>query len=210
MISNHSQHPNLIAAYESALDFIINQGINCLPVDPFALCDKNGWKTISVNDFCEKHNYDHDFMLQHVIMSDYGAAIHFKKYDYYTIVYNERFDANTIRWTIAHEIAHIVLGHFNSTAHIIMDGTLSKEEYTSCELEAEWFTRALLAPPPVLAALGRKRADQICELCGMAPQHAGKSSLFIHGPWSMMRKDPARERKVARQFSEFIRHTKKL
>jgi Zn-dependent peptidase ImmA (M78 family) len=54
----------------------------------------------------------------------------------YIILYNDEMDSNRIRFTIAHEIGHIVLGH----------------EY-SCEeteSEADYFARNLLVPMGIL------------------------------------------------------------
>lgn len=208
MISNH-ERPNLLAAYEAALQFILEQGIHSLPVEPFSICEKNGWKLIPVNEFCAQRGYDPELMLSSVIMSDYGAAIHTVANNSYCIVYNDKHDDETIRWIICHEIAHIILGHFNSTAHIISKGVLSPDEYVRCEQEAEWFTRTLFAPPPVLAAIGSTKSTQISELCAISDECAGRAMLFLRGPWGIMEKNLDLERKVLRQFSEFIRNKKK-
>lgn len=205
MTSNDNPNHHLARTYEEAMLFILKQGINSLPVDPFELCEKNGWKTISVKEFCKKHDYDEEFMLSNVIMSDYGAAIHFKQYGYFCIVYNDAHDDEVVRWTITHEIGHIVLGHFDSTANIIMKGTLSPDEYTRCEVESEWFARAVLAPPPVLNAINRKKSTQIEQLCGLSRERAGMSALFLRGPWVMMEKDADMEKRILRQFHQYIK-----
>lgn len=70
----------------------------------------------------------------------------------YVIVYDERIEsAQRIRWTLAHEIGHIVLGHltcFEGTS--LARSGLTTAEYGVLEVEAHQFAAELLAPQTIV------------------------------------------------------------
>lgn len=70
--------------------------------------------------------------------SEYGFSI--KKNGKRIIYYNEKMPLSCIRFTLAHEIAHAVLGH-------------QDEDDQAAEREANCFARNLLCPVPVSDAL---------------------------------------------------------
>lgn len=92
----------------------------------------------------------------------------------YLVVYDDRVENyQRVRWTIAHEIGHIVLGHlvsFDATA--LCRGTLTKAEYKVLEREADTFAVNLLAPMTIINRLPsiQTRADfmKLCDLSGEA------------------------------------------
>lgn len=67
------------------------------------------------------------------------------------------------RWTLAHELGHILLGHAGESAE-----RLSEE----CERQADIFAAELLAPLSVLHFCGVSSAEEIARLCGMSEQAA--------------------------------------
>lgn len=69
--------------------------------------------------------------------------------DEYIIVYNPDITENVverIRFSIAHEIGHILLNHFDAGDSILMRGGLSETKYKILEDEANKFAQELLAP----------------------------------------------------------------
>lgn len=67
----------------------------------------------------------------------------------FIIVYNSDLSANIperIRFTLAHEIGHIVMNHFDNGDLILRRGGLSEKKYRKLEIEAETFAQELLAP----------------------------------------------------------------
>lgn len=67
----------------------------------------------------------------------------------FIIVYNPDLSVNIperIRFTLAHEIGHIVMEHFKDGDMILRRGGLSEEKYKILEIEAETFAQELLAP----------------------------------------------------------------
>lgn len=90
--------------------------------------------------------------------------------DDYLIVYDERVDnSQRIRWTLAHEIGHIVLGHlvqFDATA--LNRRGLMPAEHGVLEVEAHWFASELLAPKTIIRRFDFKDNPQgiglICDI----------------------------------------------
>ena len=70
----------------------------------------------------------------------------------FIIAYDERVgNQQRIRWTLAHEIGHIVLGHlvhFEATA--LNRRGLTEKQYGALEVEAHWFAAELLSPKIVI------------------------------------------------------------
>jgi len=71
----------------------------------------------------------------------------------YLIVYDDRVDnPQRIRWTLAHEIGHIIMGHlleFDATA--LNRRGLTEKEHGVLEVEAHWFAAELLAPETIIS-----------------------------------------------------------
>ncbi|MBQ9947377.1 MAG: ImmA/IrrE family metallo-endopeptidase [Oscillospiraceae bacterium] len=68
------------------------------------------------------------------------------------------------RWTLAHELAHILLGHIENS------GTAPLSEV--CEREADCFAAELLAPMDVLQFCAVSSPQEIARLCGLSLQAA--------------------------------------
>jgi len=92
----------------------------------------------------------------------------------YVIVYDERVEnSQRIRWTLAHEIGHIVLGHldhFEATA--LNRSGLTDKQYGVLEVEAHWFAAELLAPKIVIKHFNyhdcREKLSLLCDISGEA------------------------------------------
>ncbi|MCD8148869.1 MAG: ImmA/IrrE family metallo-endopeptidase [Clostridiales bacterium] len=94
----------------------------------------------------------------------------------YLIVYDDRIEFESyqrVRWTLAHEIGHIILGHlvsFEATA--LCSGSLTEKEYKVLEREADTFAVNLLAPMTIIKRLPaiKTKADfmSLCNLSGEA------------------------------------------
>lgn len=87
----------------------------------------------------------------------------------YMIVYDDSYTNGRLRWTIAHEIGHIILGHlidFEETA--LNRGGLSKKQYGVLEVEAHWFAEAILAPNAILSLFDIRSAQEIAFLCDIS------------------------------------------
>ena len=79
----------------------------------------------------------------------------------YMILYNSEQTPQRIRWTISHELGHIMLNHFRG---VCAD--------TNKEAAANYFARELLLPLAVLDRLGARSAEEIAELCNVSLEAA--------------------------------------
>lgn len=78
--------------------------------------------------------------------SDDGATVA-SKYGTYIIYYNEVKSRERYRFTIAHEMGHIFMGHFDSCGTSLgLNFKMNNDEYQYLENEANCFARNLLCP----------------------------------------------------------------
>lgn len=88
----------------------------------------------------------------------------------YIIYYNDRganqLSSNRYRWSIAHELGHIVLDHHKKHKESkIFRSTISKGVYKTLEAEADMFAAYLLVPHIVLHCFGIQDNTEIASLC---------------------------------------------
>lgn len=83
--------------------------------------------------------------------SDLGAIARKPEKNQYVIYYNDTLcNSRLDRFTIAHELGHFFLGHFDLiTENILNRGGFSAEQYKAIENEANCFARNLLTPIPL-------------------------------------------------------------
>lgn len=108
-----------------ACEVLMDYGINKFPIDVFELAKKMNIKTLKYSGL--------DFDERSVLLNGSDDGMSWKYNNQIYIAYNDLRIKTRIRFTIAHEIGHIVLGH-----------TESNEENES---EADFFARNLLVPP---------------------------------------------------------------
>lgn len=82
------------------------------------------------------------------------------------IVYNDKSTRQRNRFTVAHELGHIFLGHELEKRNQ-MTQTFIKSE-TNAEQEANIFASRLLAPACVLWSLGLRNSDEIASVCDIS------------------------------------------
>lgn len=72
-------------------------------------------------------------------------------------------------YTIAHELGHIILGHFIEFENTALErGGLTKNEYAILEREAEIFAAELLMPMPILKRFKINSSAHIITLCNVS------------------------------------------
>lgn len=128
------------------------------------------------------------------------------------IFYDETLLPRTrIRFTLAHELGHFLLGHELKT--IMSDGgsvsfteeNIVKKRKNPVESEADMFALRLLAPSCVLWSLNITEADDITALCGIclpeAKQRAKRMKVLYQRDKFLQ---DEKEKKVYEQFKPFI------
>lgn len=152
------QYQNYQKSRDLVWRVLIKQNISSLPV--------------KVGDICKA---------MHIRVISYGTGReHINNFDIYarpesndgftyqnTIFYNEQCTVARQRFTVAHELGHILLHNGN--------GLYNREPQVKdnpIEQEANVFASRLLAPACVLWGLGVTNAEQIAELCNISMQSA--------------------------------------
>lgn len=109
-----------------------------------------------------------------------------------------------LRWTIMHEIAHIVLGHI-SKSRWFERSKRSSSEREWIEREADSFTQRVLCPAIVLHELHAVDAYRIARLCGISRTAAAyQARRMVRLEELHMFYASPQEQKIAMQFRDFI------
>ena len=143
--------PRFSFATRRAYELLIEFNICSFPVDPREIIKLfSNWYLVGYHEL--KTNMDVEDPLNLSKEKAEGKTVKIRGSNNYLILYDEQVDQETrIRWTLAHEIGHIVLGHlvhFEATA--LNRRGLTQREYGVLEVEAHWFTAVLLAPKPII------------------------------------------------------------
>lgn len=188
-----------------AWKILIKYGINKLPIKTSSLC-----KSIGIN----LYSYSTGIKL----ITLYNLHNHTQGNDgfstvinnSYVIFYNEKTSISRLRFTIAHELGHIVLGHLktNNLAcrnHVSLNNIGDIETANSLESAANIFARDLLMPATVLSAFNIRTSGEIMNLCDVSYQSAviRAKRMEILYKRDMFNKHPL-EKRVRKQFASFI------
>lgn len=128
------------------------------------------------------------------------------------IFVNTLCSKNRQRFTVAHELGHIVLGHVGKYTLVNREPSANDNPI---EAEANVFASRLLAPACVLHEIGVKSPQEISELCGISLQSAQirfqrfleleeRNAKFLAEKGVGCYYLSPLERQVAKQFKNFI------
>lgn len=177
------------AAWQCLIDFDICK----LPVDVIKIAKSLGVKVVK-NSIAKR------------LKSGESGATVIQNEQWY-IVYDDTQIKQRCRFTIAHELGHILLGHTLTSSRYTRTFDTSKPEE---ETEADMFSARLLAPACVLWALDLHTPTDIAQLCGISHSAAENRSARME---ILYRRNKflahPLERQVYRNFEEFINKQKK-
>lgn len=139
---------------DAAWRCLIDNNINSLPVSVTSIAKK-------YNIFVRKYSQLNDNQLLSGTESGTTLFINGK----FFIIYKDSELKQRCRFTIAHEIGHIVLGHPLVNNKIARKFDVSKPEI---EIEADIFASRLLAPACVLWGLDLHEPEEIAEICNIS------------------------------------------
>lgn len=196
--------PDFYFATKRAYEFLIELDITSLPVDPFKIIDKfdNNWHILSWTELKRAKNIDDPFDLKKDNAEAKTKII--RGTDDYLIVYDDTINSpERIRWTIAHEIGHIVLGHLvNYEVTALNRRGLTKDQYGVLETEAHWFAEGILAPNHLINLFGINTSEEISFLCDISKDAGTK--VLNHIQNNNFKNDPVVESKLLRNFYNFF------
>lgn len=143
--------------YEIISQFQEDQHLTNYPLDPFEIAEKNDWVIIPYTDF----------HLDLMDISEDGFTYYYSGKFY--IYYNNMKPINRIRFTLFHEIGHIILNHHTEfkkeTLHISKDDNF-------IESEANIVARNLMAPAHIIRNLYSGNNSLIPSMFGMSDEAA--------------------------------------
>ena len=137
-------------ARDAAWRTLISCKISSLPVDMRKICSHLGYQLYSYRSAEKTIRYFH---LEEQCEISEGFIVCLKRKAY--IFYDDTYSIGRQRFTVAHEVGHLVLGHVQAggyTTHNISE---------QMERQANQFAARLLAPACVLHAMGVTRAEEI-------------------------------------------------
>lgn len=166
--------------------FLIDNNINKLPVSLGVVCKNLYYKILE------------DSKIHYLQANQRGIS--FCKDDIWYIVLQDKLNPPTQRYTLAHELGHIFLGH------PLIDGKYGRTFASSPEeYQAERFAIDILAPACVLWGLNLHTPEEIAKVCNISMTSAIKRARRMEELYrrNMFLSHPL-ERQVYQQFQSFI------
>lgn len=142
MISNYAK------AFNTSVRVLKKYNINSVPIDIHNIIKQiPNMKLCTYSKFAKSYKCSIGEVVE-FFQSDLGAIVREPKTDRYIIYYNDmKNNQGLARFTIAHELGHYFLGHFNLlTKKVLNRGGFTLKQYKALENEANCFARNLLCP----------------------------------------------------------------
>ena len=154
----------------------LKYNISSYPIDIAKLFSyfKDNIRVISYSKHMNKFNLTEDEVISH-FGSEEGCTIYKENLNRYLIFYNDldKFykSPKRIRWTLIHELGHILLNHLKEINGIkIFRNSISETQYKSLEAEANRFAALLLANPMLLNVIGIDDSSDIENICNLSSE----------------------------------------
>ena len=192
-------YENYKKARDASWKILIDCGVSSLPVDVGKICKTLGYKLYTYEAGAK-------------IIEAVGLTPQIKRSDGFTIVkdgtpyifFDSKRSPGRRRFTVAHEIGHIVLGHVGPGQYTVINREPSAGD-DPMETQANQLAARLLAPACVLHAAGAETAEQISAMCNISLPAAqfraqrmktlNKRHKYLTSPL---------ERKVLAQFTDYL------
>ena len=145
---------NYFNVRNNAWEFLIKNKVNAYPLDLSKILRQNNWYVCDYQTFAE---YKHVSRKEVVKLNPDGFTAQDVNKNF-LICYNEQNTRQRIRFTICHEIGHIVLGH------------LYKGE--KLEKEANMFAARILMPMILIKELKINAPSELAKLCDVSIEAA--------------------------------------
>lgn len=158
-------------------EVFISCKLDSYPVDLFSLFKNfKNCRVVSYSTQMKKYNLTEEETVSY-FGSDEGCTIYNPSKDRYIIFFND-LDSyfkipERIRWTLAHELGHVLLEHHKfSNKTKIFRNSLSDNEYSWMEAEANRFASLILSNPIILDRLNIKSNLDIKKYCNISLEAA--------------------------------------
>lgn len=165
---------NQTKAREAAYLFLAENDVFEFPIDVSSLIRKCGWYLSDLEEAARMGGLTPERFRSEIMRGGDGVVFHNPATDECRIVYEKKEHANfmrRLRFTLAHEIGHIALGHLKGNGWLNHNG---KDEGCTArymkymEKEADYFAGVLLAPTNVMLHHGVKDEGDIKKYFGLS------------------------------------------
>lgn len=179
-------------ARDMAWQFLIDNHVSWLPLNLSAICRNNGYSLLL------------DSKSLYLTGECRGAT--FYRNGQWQIVLNASDSIQVRRYTVAHELGHIYLGHTLHDGKYGRSFGIQRAPKTPEEYQAERFAIDILAPACVLWSLNLHTAEEIAEACNISVQSAAYRAerMNILYQRNKFLSQPL-ERRVFKQFETYLR-----
>lgn len=192
-------YSNYKTARDKAWKILIDCKVCELPVSTAALCERYGWV---LADYQEGTAAIELLGLSGLTERTDGFCTVTDHFTY--IFYDSSLPVGRQRFTIAHEIGHLVLGHVGRGNVTTVNREPSPQDSPE-ETQANQFAARLLAPACVLHELGAVTPEAIQQVCGLSRQAAEFRANRMQELEKRNRYYTSRlERQVVEQFRSYI------
>ncbi len=191
-------YTNYKIARDTAWKTLIEVGITQLPLKLSLIAKHYNIQIISYCDSGQEHIENED---------GYSTKLDGKL----IIYFNELKPTNRIRFTIAHELGHCILGHVLDNEYTYRFNSEADKYKDVKEIQANVFARDILMPATVLHSIGASSAEDIANICNVSMQSATirYNRLIELNKRGMYNRHPL-ERQVHNQFKDYIEKECKL
>lgn len=186
----------------AASEFLLQNDVQHLPLNPFSIASKNGWQVFTYPQFSAIIGKSVSYLVTHY--DEKGFVFFSKKKQAFIICYNPAFPADVVRWTLFHEMGHISLRHISAQTPLMCRNGSDKP---FLETEAQAFARGVLCPPVLLRDCEIEDTAELIEFSGIPKEEAEVLSRYIIGKYEY--EALPLEKQVEKQFSAFIVEYKK-
>lgn len=148
-----------------------------------------------------------DIPIEQVIIncqSNSGCTFYNKKDNLHLIVFNKLKPQGRQKWTLAHELGHCFLNHFDEICNEhIAENNITSIFNKTLESEADCFASLLLAPFPLYKALGIRSKTDIQSTFGLSAQ-ASENRFNSYLRWKNSHYKNSFDRSVVNLFQPFL------
>lgn len=195
----------------AAWQILLDLKIESLPVNPAAIFLQLG---IPIGSYIENQNLIKHYHLEQVTKNSSGLTLHTESK--LIVLFNSTESKERIRFTLAHELGHIVCGHVYKGSVTLRNKEPGNND-NKIEREANMFAARLLAPSCVLHECHLFDTESISRVCGISIQSAAfrlqrlklledRNQTFLETKGHGCFYQSFLEIELRKQFDQFINH----
>ncbi|MEK3886567.1 ImmA/IrrE family metallo-endopeptidase [Bacillus sp. FSL K6-3431] len=173
--------PNYDKAKRAAYDALEYHRISDFPIDILTILESyDDIKIISYSEMAKKRGCTIEEII--AVNSSEDGVIHYSgNRGKYFIAYNDAIGhKERVYWTLAHEYGHYLLGHHKeSSKSSLARNEMVDAEYDVQEVEANFFARFFLSPPPIIVEAKMNDHKKIMDFFGVSFTAASNTLKYI-------------------------------